>query len=111
MEDTTIRAHYDIRRDEDQVYLVLEMPGVEKEALDIKIEGDHLLVEGKRRLPQIDGRPVLREIRPNDYRNAFTLDETIDRNKVDAQMKDGLVTVSLGIREAEKPRKIKVIAR
>ncbi|NCN05719.1 MAG: Hsp20/alpha crystallin family protein [Spirochaetales bacterium] len=111
MDDTTIRARYDIRREEDQVSLVLEMPGVEKEALDIKIEGDHLLVEGSRRLPQIEGRPVLREIRPNDYRNVFTLDETIDRNKIEAQLRDGLVTVSLGIREAQKPRKIKVIAR
>ena len=39
------------------------------------------------------------------------LDDTIDRSKIDASIRNGVVTVTLGLKEAEKPRKINVIAK
>ncbi len=107
----TYKASCDIYEDSGKVVLSLEMPGVTKDSLDIKVDGDHLVVHGKRSNGAKGGDYLIREIRAGDYYNDYSLDDTIDRNKIEASVKNGMVTLTLGIKESEKPRKIQVTAR
>lgn len=106
----TFPAACDIYEDNGKVICKMEMPGVDKNMLDIKVDGDRLIVNGKKITEQTKGEYLVREIRDGDYYHEFTIDDTIDRNKVDAVIKNGVVTLTLGVKESEKPRKINVIA-
>lgn len=101
----------DIYQENDKVILNMEMPGVSKENLDIKVDGDLLIINGKKVLKQPNGEYKIREIREGDYHHQFTIDDTIDRMKIDAAITNGVVTLTLGIKESEKPRKINVVAK
>jgi HSP20 family protein len=98
----------DIYREEDTVTLIMEMPGVSKDNLDVKVDGDKLMIHGKKDFDDSKGKYILREIKVCDYHHEFSIDDTIDRNKIEASIKNGIVEISLGIKESEKPRKIKV---
>ena len=107
----TITAACDIYHDKESVILTLEMPGVSKENLDIKVDGDLLIIHGKREMNPVNGEYRIKEIRDCDFHQEYTIDDTIDRNKIDAVIKNGIVTLTLGIKESEKPRKIEVVAK
>jgi len=99
-----------IAEHEDRISLSLEMPGVAKENLTISVEDNLLKISGKRTIGEPDGTFLLRERAHGDFYSEYTLDETIDRAKIDASLKNGLVTVVLERKEAEKPRKIQIRA-
>jgi len=102
----------DIYEDKGNVVLKMEMPGVSKENLDIKIDGDILMIHGKRNARHDEGaKYVIREIRDGDYYQEYTIDDTIDRNKINAALEKGILTLTLSIKESEKPRKISVISK
>ena len=88
--------------------LELEMPGVNKEGLEISIEKNELSIVGRRSNPAIDGTLVHRESRPHNYRRLFEIDPSIDSGKIIAGMNQGVVTLTLPKAEAVKPRKITV---
>ncbi len=98
----------DICKDDGKVLIRLEMPGVEKEQLDIQIDGDELVISGRRRNETIDGTYLVRERVLADYRKVFTIDETIDRDKVSARMENGVLHLELNVKEAVKPKKIAI---
>lgn len=100
----------DIYQDNDKVVLKMEMPGVDKNDLDIRIDGDHLIIDARKNIEWPRGKAHVQEIRDHDYHHEFTVDASIDRNKVDASIKNGIATLVLGVKEAEKPRKISVKA-
>ncbi|HTX72418.1 MAG TPA: Hsp20/alpha crystallin family protein [Rectinemataceae bacterium] len=97
-----------IMEDEGVVTVRLEMPGVAKDALQVKIEGNELAVGGPCRGVDVRGRYLLHERRHESYRKLFTLDDSIDREKVEAVMSDGVLTLKLHLKEAAKPRRIEV---
>jgi len=90
------------------VTLKLEMPGVTKEGLNVSVEANTLTIEGRRGGNPPSGEWLLRERPAGSYRKIFTLDETIDRDKIEAQLADGMLTVRLHIQEAAKPREIAI---
>ena len=94
-----------------QVFLELEMPGVSKENLEMKIENDILYIHGKKTANIEKGRFLLKEVRDGDFYHEFTLDNTIDRNKIEATLSKGVATIVMGIKESEKPRKIEIISK
>jgi HSP20 family protein len=104
----TFPAVCDIYQNETSVVLSMEMPGVKREDLDISVDNDRLLIHGRKRFANPEGEYRIREIRDGDYYHEFTIDSTIDRNKIDAAIKNGVVTLTLGIKESEKPRKITI---
>lgn len=104
----TRSACCDIYNSEDKVMLKIEMPGVPKENLDVKVTNDILIISGKKQLPSKEGNYLLKEIRIGDYHQEFTLDDTIDRNNIDATMKNGVVTLILSLKDSVKPRKIQI---
>ena len=92
----------------DGYMLELEMPGVNKDGLDISIENNELSIIGRRSNPPIEGTLVHRESRPHNYRRTFEIDPSIDTGKISARINQGIVTLTLPKAEEVKPRKIKV---
>jgi len=88
--------------------LEVEMPGINKEGLEISIGNNELTVLGHRSLPAVEGTLIHRESRPENYRRTFELDPSIDANKISAKIDQGVVAVTLPKAEHIKPRKITV---
>src|SRR5215467_11894015 len=72
-----------------------EMPGVNKEGLEITVEGNELTIVGHRNSEQAYGQPLFRERWVADYRRSFELDPAIDTPKVTAKIDQGILTVTL----------------
>jgi HSP20 family protein len=94
--------------DGDAYILSAEMPGVNKEGLEISIENNELTITGRRSLPEIEGTLVHRESRTENFRRAFELDPGIDTAKISARIDQGILTLRLPKAEKLKPRKITV---
>jgi HSP20 family protein len=88
--------------------LEVEMPGVNKEGLEISVENNELTIVGRRSLPAVERTLIHRESRPENYRRTFELDPSIDANKISARIDQGVVTLTLPKAEHVKPRKITV---
>jgi len=91
------------------VYMLnVEMPGVNKEGLEISVENNELTIIGRRSLPQIEGTLIHRESRPENFRRVFELDPSINMSKISARIDQGVLTLTLPKAEQVKPRKITV---
>ena len=88
--------------------LQVEMPGVNKEGLEMWVENNELTIVGRRSAPSIVGTMVHRESRRQNFRRSFELDPSIDASKIGAKIEQGLVTLTLPKAEQVKPRKIAV---
>jgi HSP20 family protein len=88
--------------------LEVEMPGVNKDGLDISVANNELIIIGRRSLPAVEGTLIHHESRPENFRRTFDLDPSIDANKIDARIDQGLVRLTLPKAEHVKPRKIAV---
>ena len=101
----------DIKDEEGKIVVRIEMPGVPRENLDVKVEGDKLIIHGRKETRENGGTFLVREIREGDYHQEFTIDDTIDRNSIGASLENGVLHLALGLKESEKPRKIEISAR
>ena len=88
--------------------LEIEMPGVNKQGLDISVENNELTIVGRRSWSPVEGMPIHRESRPENFRRTFELDPSIDANKISAKIDQGLVSLTLPKAEHVKPRSITV---
>lgn len=88
--------------------LEAEMPGVNKDGLEITLEGNELTIVGRRGQQVIPGEPLFRERQVADFHCVFELDPTIDTGKVNGKMNQGVLTLNLPKSEQVKPRKITV---
>ena len=88
----TVPAVCDIYHDKESVVMTLEMPGVSKESLEIKVDKDLLIINGKRTIFPADGEYLIKEIEDCDYHQEYTIDDTIDRENIDAKIQNGVVT-------------------
>jgi HSP20 family protein len=92
----------------DGYVLEAEMAGVDKDGLEITLEGNELIIAGRRRPEAVAGEPVFCECSKADYRRVFELDPSIDTTRISARMNQGVLTLTLPISEKVKPRKIAV---
>ena len=88
--------------------LELEMPGVNKDGLEISVENNEVTIFGRRSRPGVEGKLIHRESRPENYRRTFELDPSIDADKIGAKIDQGVITLTLPKEEHVKPRKITV---
>jgi HSP20 family protein len=88
--------------------LEIEMPGVKKDGLEISVDNNELTIIGRRSFPAMEGTLIHRESRPENFRRVFELDPSIDADKINAKIDQGLVTLTLPKAEHVKPRKITV---
>ena len=89
-------------------FLEADMPGVNKEGLEITLENNELTIVGHRQKESTSGQPLFRERHAADYRRVFELDPAIEGSKISARMEQGVLTLSLPKSEKVKPRKIRV---
>jgi HSP20 family protein len=113
-EETTIPARMflpmtDIYETQDALTVVVEMPGVEKDNVNVRVEDDVLNVEGRLDLGKYRGlTPLYTEYNVGHYTRSFRLSSKIDQNKIGAEMKDGVLSLTLPKIEEAKPRTIRV---
>ncbi len=89
--------------------IVAELPGVRKEDLNIKIQGNYLAVSGKSSNNTPEGYTVHRSERgERSFSRSFTLPYEVDAEKVSANLQDGLLKLVLPKSEAAKPRQITI---
>ena len=88
--------------------LEVEMPGVNKENLEMWVENNELTILGRRTLPSVEGTVIHRESRSANFRRSFELDPSIDAGRISAKIEQGVVTLTLPKAEQVKPRKIAV---
>lgn len=88
--------------------LEAEMPGVNKDGLEITLEGSEIMIVGHRAQDVVPGESLLRERQRADFRRVFELDPAIDTPRINAKMNQGVLTLSLPKSEQVKPRKIAV---
>ena len=98
----------DIFEDANALTVVLEMPGVDKSKVDINVEGGVLNIDGRLDFSKYEGmQPVYTEYNIGLYRRSFSLSPSaVDEHKITAEMKDGVLTLTLPKAEKVKPRKI-----
>ena len=97
-----------INEDGEGYTLQVEMPGVNKEGLEISVENNELTLVGRRSLPSVEGTLIHQESRRENFRRVFELDPSINANKISAKVDQGIVTLKLPKAEEVKPRKIAV---
>jgi len=96
----------DVKEDEDKYTVTVEVPGIDKKNLKITMKDSSLLVEGaKKEESKEEGESYLRVERSyGNFRRVFNFDS----KKVNAEFKDGILTVTLPKTEKEKPKEIEV---
>jgi len=105
---TTVSPRVDIVETLDRYILRADLPGVNKEGLEVLLENNELTLVGRRNAAPLEGTILHQEIRPVEYRRTFSLDPSIDTAKITARMDQGVLTLELPKAEAVKPRKIAV---
>jgi len=99
----------DIYESENALTVVLEMPGVSKEDIDVGIEDGVLTVEAGIDFSKYDDlQPVYSEYNVGPFRRTFRISSQIDQNGINAKLQDGIITLELPKAEAAKPRRIQV---
>jgi HSP20 family protein len=108
MEQELVSPAVNIFETKDGYVLEAEMPGVNKEGLDITLEGTEITITGRRQAEVLPGTALFRESSARGYRRVFELDPAIDRQKISAVMEQGVLTLTLPKSEQVKPRRIMV---
>jgi len=99
----------DIYETQDALKVVLEMPGVDKERVDVRVENGVLTVEGRLDFSKYQGlQPLYTEYNIGHYSRNFRLSTKIDQSKIAAEMKDGVLSLVLPKVPEAKPRTIQV---
>jgi HSP20 family protein len=113
-EETTIPARVflpttDIYETQDALFVNLEMPGVEKTNLDVRVEDGVLHVQGQLDFSKYQNlQPLYTEYNIGHYSRSFRLSSKIDQNNIRAELKDGVLSLKLAKIEEAKPRAIQV---
>ena len=98
----------DIYETGDLYSLKMEMPGIKKENLDIVIDENELRITAKRERIEEKGNTKFSEYSDRDFYRAFKIGYDIDRNRVDANLDKGVLTLKLYKSEEVKPKKINI---
>ena len=101
----------DVFEDESGITLLADMPGVPREQLELRVEGDTLYIEGRVQPQTPDGlEAIYAELRVPRYRRSFTLSRELDSSHIDANLKDGVLTLRIPKQAHAQSRRIAVSA-
>jgi HSP20 family molecular chaperone IbpA len=99
----------DVFEDRHGITLYADLPGVPREKLDIRVQDGNLYIEGEAVVPTPDAlRLQHAEIRAPHFARAFTLGADFDVSRIDAQLRDGVLRLTIARRDEAKPRRIEV---
>jgi len=97
----------DIFETEEALTVVADLPGVSKDDVDIRVEDDILTIKGKAQYA-LPANGIHEEFQLQGYYRQFKLSDEVDQNKIIAETKNGVLTITLPKAEKSKPRQIKV---
>lgn len=101
----------DVFEDGSGITLLADMPGVPKGQLELKIEGDSLLIDGAVQALTPDGlEAIYAEVRVPRYRRSFALSRELDTTRIEANLKDGVLKLRIPKKAHAQPRRIEVTA-
>lgn len=96
----------DVYEETNRYVVALDLPGVDRSALEIDLENERLNVRGSR---LIEGQPEHRGERPQGkFARSFNLPPSIDPEKIEAEYKNGVLSVRLGKRVEPKPQRVEI---
>ncbi|HOU57557.1 MAG: Spore protein SP21 [Deltaproteobacteria bacterium ADurb.Bin151] len=107
----TFVPRVDIYENKDSLFLLADMPGVDEKTVDIELEKNVLTITGRVENGQVkDAAMMYSEYEIGDYERVFTLSDQIDRDKIVATVKNGVLRLELPKAEEVKPKKIAIKA-
>ena len=113
-EETTVPVRIflptaDIYETQDALTVTLEIPGVEKDKVEVSVEDGVLKVEGRLDFAKYQGlQPLYTEYNVGNYSRSFRLSSKIDQSSISAELKDGVLSLVLPKVQEAKPRTIQV---
>jgi HSP20 family molecular chaperone IbpA len=104
-----VRPRVDVYEDGNGITLFADLPGVSRDKLTLQVDKDTLLIEGEAAVefPQ-NMRALYAEVRNPRYRRSFALSSELDVDAIQANLKDGVLTLRLPKKPTHQPRKIQV---
>jgi len=107
--ERVIRPAVDIFEDQSGITLRADMPGVSRDSLDIRIDRDTLSVEAQASISTPEKMEALHaEVQSTRYQRSFSLSGELDTDNVEANLKDGVLTLRIHKRAEHQPRRIEV---
>ena len=101
--------YLDIAEKKDAFVVWADVPGLLPEGIEISIDGDVLTLHGKVEPPEVEGLPLLyREYTIGDYETSLRISNRVDREKIEASVKGGVLTLTMPKAAEAKPRSIEV---
>jgi len=97
----------DIFETEEALTVVADLPGVDKDNVDIRVEDNILTIKGRANYSST-GNVLREEFRLRGYYRQFQLSDEVDQDKISADSKNGVLTITLPKAEKSKPKQIKV---
>jgi len=105
----TLLPDVDVWEDAAVITLTADLPGVSNKGLSVRVDNDTLLVDGDATLDMPEGmEAVYAEVRTPHFRRSFALSRELDSARIDAKLKDGVLTITIPKAETAKPYRIEV---
>ena len=104
----TFSPRFDIWEGDDELVLYGDLPGVDRDDLDIQFENRQLTIRGKVRRRHDGVRYLYSEYSIGDFQRSFTIGEAINAEEISAELRDGVLTLHLPKSDEAKPRRIEV---
>lgn len=98
----------DVYERESEYLIALDLPGVERGALDVGLDENRLTVRGERKAVDAEARPRRAERPSGRFARSFTLPDTVEREGVTADYKDGVLLLRVPKRREQQPRRVEI---
>jgi HSP20 family molecular chaperone IbpA len=107
--ENVLRPPVDIHETADAIVLDADMPGVTRERLEVRLDGNTLVIEGAIGIaPQDQMTALYADVRSTTYRRQFVLSSELEAGKIAANLQNGVLTVTIPKRDEVRPRRIEV---
>jgi HSP20 family protein len=108
-EGRTMLPPVDVVEDASGITLYADLPGVPKDKLQVRVDADVLSIEAEVKLPLVDNLEASHvEVDLPRFQRTFTLGQELDRDKVQAEFKNGVLKLEIPKSEQARPRKIEI---
>lgn len=109
--EPAMRPPVDVFETAEGITLQADMPGVSRDGLNVRVDGTTLLVEGNLQIA-MPGQmePLYADVRSTLYRCSFVLSNELDTTRISANLKDGVLAVTIPKRAELRPRRIEVLS-
>lgn len=108
MDKRTNTPYCAIWGDDSTVILQVDLPGVPKDNINVSVDNDTLTITASGTTQAPKGTWLLRERTEGTWERSFTLDHSISRDKLEASHADGVLTLTLSVKDEVKPRRITI---